>query len=780
MYTISMKRILLLLILFFVLSAYNVFAQQGSFSVSASVPPQASNFQFTAATTYDPKVSPVTQSTTLEYVITYGASSSAGFDVPATITADWRSSDAMTNVRILDYVPGSASNAYGNTPPVIDLENRTITWDIPVLPAGKTNQTVKFDLKTNSNYTGDGEIKFTVKATMNNQYVTMPQQTVTRVYKYKKDSGGSTTTTTSTPTTTTTTAPPPAAPVQPALPQITNASFTSISDGNATLLIDTATPVKARISYGTSSRSLSSSLTTAEYALRTLLTLDDLLPNTNYYLRLLLTDQEGRERTSETFTFRTAERSTPPDLEENIIVLTSNGNILVSDIQRANAAYQIALLTPDSDYEFTYAMRNKIALNSIEAVVRNKVLGITDQVYAQAPQTITIPMREKSPSVYVASLRTLSPGTFEVSVRITDENGNITEQKVTELKVIPHLSVIDKETNEPISDSRVFFTRYNGTTGQYEPLSQELFKNIPNPSYTDISGLVRVNLPQGKYQAHLSAFGYDPTTVDFTLGTNPGEEFPQVLLEKNQANLVNYIQYYLTALGDIFTNIQIVTSNLAFSVRFFNLLATFILIVTIGITFVLFSIRTRVYLRHILPFFTHHVKTITQKHPLGTFCATITDEDGRRIKGALISVLDDATGELLTSIASNTIGICYLFNPKEHKNLKLLIIKQGYQPKTVAVESDIANTPEGLTIVLKRGHKPSNAALAGTWSLVEAVAGRFFEVSLFVSFLLELFFLSIYGFTKTLPFFVLSIFNLILWIFYQREKQLRKVFKKPS
>ena len=194
--------------------------------------------------------------------------------------------------------------------------------------------------------------------------------------------------------------------------------------------------------------------------------------------------------------------------------------------------------------------------------------------------------------------------------------------------------------------------------------------------------------------------------------------------------------------------------------------------------FILFSFRTRVYLRHFLPFFTHHVKTIAQKRPLGTFCAIITDEQGKRLKGALISVLDDTTGDLLTSIASNTLGICYLFNPKEHKNLKLLIIKQGYMPKTVAVDADIADTQEGLTILVKKRHKPTNPAVAATWKLLEMIAGRFFEVSLFISLILELFFFSIYGLTKTLPFFALSLFNLILWIFYQREKQAHKVFKK--
>ena len=775
-----MKRILFLAILFVLLSSYNAYAaedivEQRNFSVSAAVPPGTSDYQFSLAPAQ--ATNPVTQSTTLQYVITYGAQESAGFNVPITLIADWRSSDAMTNIPVLDYVIGSGSEAYGGVDPVVDLVNRQITWTIPSLPQGTVDQTVTFEVRTNSNYTGDAEIRFTIRANMNNQYVTMQEQSVTKTYIYDEDYQEPVTIT-ATPTPAPSSAPAPTN--RPTAPSITNTSFTGITDASATILVDTSTPTRIRVNYGTSSQFLPSSLTTADYALRSSITLDDLRPATTYYLRFLLTDREGQSTTSEIFTFRTAEDSTPPDLEDNIIVFTSQGLILISDIQRKGAVSQIALLTPDSEYEFSYAVRNKITVRSIEAVIRNKVLGLANTAYAQESQTITVPMRERSPSVYVATLKTLNAGFFEVSVRIVDMNGNITEQKIAELKVISHFSVVDESTKNPISDSRVYFSVYNQQTKQYEPLPYELFRNVPNPSFTDLDGLVKITLPLGKYRAHVSAFGYREQIVDFTLGVNQGEDFPQISLQKDQANIVGYMKYYGNAVTDIVRNVGTVVNSLALSVRFFNILATFILLVTIGITFLLFSFRTRVYLRHIFPFFTHHVRTIAQKHPLGTFCATITDEEGRRVKGALISVLDDATGELLTSIASNTIGICYLFNPKEHKNLKLLIIKQGYQPKTVAVASDIANTTEGLTIMLRKGHKPPNAALVGIWSLMEAIAGRFFEVSLFASFLLELFFLSIYGFTKTLPFFVLSLFNLILWIFYQREKEARKVFKKPS
>ncbi len=770
-----MKRILPFVILLFTLCVSPVLAdvtQVSNLSITATVNPQAGDYKLSLGSSTQERIIP--QNTIINYSITYGASGSASFDSPTKIVADWKSSDAASGVHVLDYIGGSATRGYGNTTPEVDLENRTITWNLPSLPPGTVNQQVNFNLRTNTNYTGQYDIQFTVRANLTNQYITFPEQLITKSYRFSTNPNPNAPT--GIPETTPET--PPSAPEKPSGPAITNLSFTDITSSTATLLVNTSKAAKMKVMYGTYSRGLGNSLTTGEYTQSNKVTLDGLFAATNYYLSIVLTDRDDQTTTSEVFVFHTAEKSTPPDLQNNIIVVTSGGNILFSDIEGQNQSNPVALLTPDSDYELNYALRHPIALKSIDAIIRNKVLAITNTAYAADSGTIMIPMTEKSPSTYFAPLKTLTPGQFEVYVRIADVHGNITEQKVAELKVMQYLSVFDDGNKQPIGDSRVFISYYNMLSGNYEPLAHDIFSNIPNPSYSLVNGAVKINLPPGRYRALVSAFGYAQKSVDFVLGANAGDDFPNVFLHKDQTNVLNYINYYGNALSDLTNNVTTAVNGIAVSVRFFNLLATFILLVTIFVTFVFFSLRTRVYLRHVFPYFTHHITRLTRRQPLGTFCAIITDEQGKRIQGALLSVLDDATGELLTSITTNTVGVCYLFNPKEHKNLKLLIIKQGYQPKTVAVESDIAETPNGLTIVLKKGQRPAHAVFTNIIRFIEAIAGRFFEVSLFVSFILEFFFMSVYGWNKTVPFFALSFINLLLWIMYQKEKQDRKVFKK--
>ncbi len=197
------------------------------------------------------------------------------------------------------------------------------------------------------------------------------------------------------------------------------------------------------------------------------------------------------------------------------------------------------------------------------------------------------------------------------------------------------------------------------------------------------------------------------------------------------------------------------------------------------VTILFFQMRTRVSPFHLIPYFLHHFKELFHKHTLSNFCATITDEKGNKISDARVATIDDATGEVVTSFISNKNGICYVLNPKQKNILKLLITKDGFAPKTVAIESDISNSSHGLAIVMRKGPKPSQSVASKLWDVTAHIGGLFFELSLLGSFALELMFFSLFGFGKTAPFFALTLFTLLLWIFYQREKQARKVFRKP-
>ena len=175
-------QLLLILIPFF----SPVYAQsappvQRNLSVTAQINPGVQDFQFSFAT--DGKTQ-VPQDEELSYEITFGANSSAVQSSTNTIVAHYSGERAPDGSRVVDYVIGSATNGYGGVQPVVDLQTRTITWTIPDLPPGTTDQKLRFNLRTNSSYSGETRVSFITRVTMSNEFATMPEHSVVQSYQF--------------------------------------------------------------------------------------------------------------------------------------------------------------------------------------------------------------------------------------------------------------------------------------------------------------------------------------------------------------------------------------------------------------------------------------------------------------------------------------------------------------------------------------------------------------------------------------------------------------------
>jgi hypothetical protein len=165
--------------------------------ISATIPPHISDLPISIElTTTGGNFS---QNTVLNYKIHYGLLTKVSF--PLIIQAQWNQGtiqgSLVPSVDILDYVIGSATNAYVSTPAVVDTVNRTITWTINSFPANTTNKTVAFSLKTNSAYPGSETVSFSVFARAVSESTITPDQAVTQNYLYTTSSN-----TTTPPTTT--------------------------------------------------------------------------------------------------------------------------------------------------------------------------------------------------------------------------------------------------------------------------------------------------------------------------------------------------------------------------------------------------------------------------------------------------------------------------------------------------------------------------------------------------------------------------------------------------
>lgn len=766
----------LLLILLFVVRP--IFADV---AVSATVPPRTSDFQFNFAS--DGQTT-VPQNTTLSYTITYGAALSAAIPTDTTIVVDFSDDQAPDASNILNYVIGSATNAYNNTPPVVDPTHKTITWTISNLPSGTTDQAVTFKLRTVTSYNKSNLIQFTVHAAMSNQYLTLPQQSLTQIYQYNAPPT-SQAQPTAIPTGNITPTPTPTPSLSPITSSsitnaVTNVSLTGMTGSQATIQTTTATPTKLTILYGTTPTNLSKRFVSSNYTRRHKTDISGLSANTTYYFKISTTDSSGYTTTSDTFTFHTANRSPLPNLENNIIVLSSNGNVFASGTQKeSDLRNPSIILTNDTDDTIAYTLTNPIPVKTIDLVVINKVLGahssISGQTTPSAPGELIFPMQKKTPTLYVANLTTIPQGSYDVAVRITDANGNIIQKHISDLKIMPRLIIYGADTHTPLADARVYISYYDAQTRSYQPVTSALFGNIKNPSYTDSQGQSAINLPAGTYRIEESSLFYDPQTQNFTIGSGNDENFPVLYLKKDPFNLVSLFTYTTDYFLDSWTKMTAVLIEVASSVRIFHLVDLVILATFVGLTFFFFLFRTHLEMRHLPIFSLFHLNHLLKHHQSGYIFGHIVDAHHTPISRVRVEIEDAHTAMILSHGSSHRSGKFYFTNLYT-KPINLVFIKEGYEPTTITLHPQDEIPETGLQITMEQGEAHHLTVLSSFIVGLEQGFGMLFETFIVSSFILELFFIFFLPHEKTLPFyFILSIVNGILWIFYRNEQRIKQL-----
>lgn len=774
-----------LCLIFYASTVGFAFADQ---SVSATVPPRATDFQF-AFSEIDGQ-NTVPQGTILSYQLTYGAQHSAGLPTTTTLTADWSGATAPDNAQILDYVIGSASNAYGGTTPIVDLFNHTISWTIPALPNGVTDQKITFQLETTSNYPNFDPVPFVIHAKMNNQYLSLPDQLVSQTYQFDQSLITPTPspkpsetplqqtvpTPTKNPSPVTATVTPDVTksfpiPYSSSPLQLTHFSFTNISKSQTTIALTSSVPAKISVYYGVAPTALFKTVTTTTYSSSTALLLKDLAPQTKYFAQVIAHTPDGEQASSEIFTFTTAKPSEPPLLDDNIIVVSTNGNVLLSNSQKQSAsAHPAMILTTNSDVKVAYTLTKPVSLASIETVVQSKLLGANTISGIPNSPPIIIPMQEKAQNLYEATLKPVNSGLYEIYVRITDSQGNIIEKKISDLKVMSPLTVYAKDTNLPLADARVYLSYYDKKTNSYVPITPVLFGNITNPTYTDALGKIQTILPAGKYRVEESALLYDKATADFIIGPKNDEDFPKLYLTRDPLNFFSLFTFTKDYLSDTKNKIFSTLYDFSSSIRLFHLFAVGILGAFVLITLLLFTLRSHIKLQHVPILFLFHLDRLFKRHTEKYIFGTITNEDNAPLSHVRIEIEDADTNTILTHTTANNLGKFYTKNNDKYNAINLRITKEGFEPLSVFLEKDGEIPEEGLHIVLKKGSHHHVSFVPFLLLSCAELLGLLFEVSLVISLILEVLFFFLYGFTKTAPYFILSLLNLTLWLFYLKER----------
>lgn len=742
-------------------------------SVSVTVAPKVADFQFEfesldAGTTFP-------EYQILTYQIKYGAYSSAGLSTNTTLVADFSDDLAPNNSHVLNYVVGSASNAYGGAVPVVNLSARTITWTIPNLPQGTTDQTVTFKLQTNTNYTGATPVDFTIRAKNSNQYVSLTDQTVTQTYEFDPSIVTPTPTIPVTPTPTpgpTSSNPPSSSSPTPTLSplltltptptpnpnqlKITQVNFTNISDSSADIAINTSTPSRISLVYGSSPTALIKTESSTGFSQTHNISLKNLLEDTNYFFRITATDENGYSINSEVFNFKTARKSEQNSQQNSSSTIVAEGTTIFSKIIDQNYSPGFAILTDNTDYEFSYGFLNFALLKSLNLVIKN----VTNT--AQSPTIVSMIL--KNNQLFLANAKTLTPGLYEIFVQSVDSNGNLVQSKILDLKVTPRLSVLEAENKLPIGDARVTLYYFNSRSGVYELATSELFAGVKNPVFTDKNGRVNLILPQGKYRAVANAFWHDENSIEFELGPKDGQDFPTIYLKSNIFNLSSLFNNLKNYLTDLINNVNLFTKILTSSVRFFNVSASITGIFSF-VSLLLFLLKTRINLKHLPIFFMFNIDLFRGTHKQKYIYGIVTGTD-TPISKASVELIDKKTGKILTHTLTNKKGHFQIRNTFGNDSYKILVAKDGFKPTGVTID-DLSDLENGLKIQLLDGDKNTNLSLSGI-KILDHIGGSLFESSLVISIILEIIFLYFFGLAKTLPFLVLSFFNIVLWIFYLR------------
>lgn len=737
--------------------------------VTASIDPHVSDlpitFQsLTAGTQFQ-------ENTTISYQITYGSTGVS--PIPLTIQAQWSQGTIQgspaPSVDILNYVVGSATNAYNSTSPVIDTVNRTITWTITSIPGNTTNKTVNFSLKINSSYTGANLVSFTVSARSTSGTTTAPDVTVTKNYQYSAVSSATPTPTSAASATTTPTPTP-----TPSALAFKDISISSISQNNAKIAVSTNNKATFTLNYGTSINSLSQSVKTLISETDTVITLSGLETNTDYYFKITAKDANGITATSDIFIFKTANISEAPLVNLQSIVAVSNNVILLNpqaQITTGQISPKYIVVIPSSTvFEIHFALEKRVLVKSIQAIIKNKnVLGVNTFEQPEANSNF-VQLAETQPGIYTGRLLSQpDPGNYELYVKVIDYNGNIALQKIADIRVVNKFKILEKGTKNPVEGARVLLYLYNPSAKIYEVISPQILP-IDNPSLSNHDGTVNVVLPPGKYKAEVSAIVYNSSSSEFEINLNYGD-YPTIYLEKQPFNILNTINYYTNTFSDTINASQDYVRARAESNRLFDLITVGALLVFVISTLFAFSAKTHIPVFYLPLFLIYKTNLLLKKNKSYVFLGKVVEDTTKNpVSKAIVSLIDSGNNTIAT-LKTNKLGEFYYPNVNLG-DYKISVTKNGFKSSQLLAYKE-ENKIMPLTILIKKDESVLEKQIDIFLIYVIDFVGLLFGFMLAIGMIIEIFFVFTFGFLRIAPFMAITVLNLLLFfLFLYRPRNL--------
>jgi hypothetical protein len=395
-------------------------------------------------------------------------------------------------LEVFDYIIGSATPTETGISPIVDINNRRITWDIPSLAPSSALKTVTFKLKIASSLPTTNHITAAIKA--RGRIITAYTGEASVNYTIQQAIQP-----TSTPGPSITSTPSPDTTRAPQFPQLTSVSVDNITKHTANISFKTDIRSNYILTYGMAPTELHQRIISKSPGLKQSTTLTGLIPATRYYFQIQILDDHNQKIKSDIFTFETAEEDTTFVVKSSDIILSSR------DIILNTAGGQNIVIPPSHPLSISVRLSQPEDIQTLRIIFKNdEILGINN--IAPLPPVKQTELIEVLPGLFSAKL--LSPqdkGTYYLQLSTKDVYGGIYNQRLPyTIHTVEPITVKDRQTRQPIENAEVKIFKYEDSLKRYS-----LFDERFSLSYhTDEKGRLNIALPQGKYIFEVTADGY--------------------------------------------------------------------------------------------------------------------------------------------------------------------------------------------------------------------------------------------------------------------------------
>lgn len=360
-------------------------------------------------------------------------------------------------------------------------------------------------------------------------------------------------------------------------------------------------------------------------------------------------------------------------------LLVSAGDNILLDAKIENKDLNAVVMITNQEYSLKLNLNKPEEVKTIKILIKNEqVLGISS-VYGAEPNSIEVNLVEINKAGFVGHL--VSPkdeGYYEIVARIEDKKGNILEDKIGEMRVIPPLVVVNDQ-GRAIENAKVEFYRLNPDLKIYELIGKEVF-GMQNPSFTDYSGRILANLAGGSYRVKVSEVGYSDREVDFTLGWGKEEKMPVVVLTRAKTGWWRWLGYYAKVVGDTYNFSKKYVSELTTSQRFFKLsrLGTVVSLIITG--WLLIAKKGKIYWWQLPTKLITMIKDKFRKSDREILKGKVVMATTKMpIKGAEVYLTDIKLNKVLSKVETDKLGEFRLII-KPADGYRLAAVKENFEP----------------------------------------------------------------------------------------------------